>query len=52
MPNSIDFDKGIFLHVIPVRTIVLCYELRVTSSDIRVTSSNHELRVQVVEIRD
>ena len=25
MPNSIDFYKGIFLHVIPVRTIVLWF---------------------------
>ena len=25
MPNSIDFYKGIFLHVIPVRIIVPCY---------------------------
>ena len=26
MPNSIDFHKGIFLHVILARIIVLCYE--------------------------
>ena len=25
MPNSIDFYKGIFLHVIPVRIIVPCF---------------------------
>ena len=32
MPNSIDFHKGIFLHVILARIIVLCYE-----------RSNHDL---------
>ena len=26
MPNSIDFYKGIFLHFIPVRIIVPCYQ--------------------------
>ena len=26
MPNSIDFYKGIFLHVIPVRMIVPCFK--------------------------
>ena len=27
MPNLIEFYKGIFLHVIPVRVIVLCYKV-------------------------
>ena len=26
MPNSIDFYKGVFLHVLPVRIIVLCLD--------------------------
>ena len=33
MSNSIDFDKGIFLHVIPVRVIVPWHECAVQSKE-------------------
>ena len=31
IPNSEDFDKGIFLHVIPVRIIIPCFSFTVVT---------------------